>query len=290
MATTATKSILAISAEDYHADPAPVPSLSATIASILCSQSPAHAWVAHPKLNPDYQPVDKPSFDLGRIVHQLLLEGHTDDLVVINAANFRTKAAQEERDAAYAAGKSPILFGDVSRVQAMVDAIGERLSNHQADPPLFTDGKSEQTLMWEEPGGVICRARCDWLRDDLATIDDLKTTGKSAHPDKYRNALYSVGGDVQAAMNIRGLEKITGKTPEFRWVVVETDPPYALSVIAPGPDVLTIGRKKVDFAIDLWRRCLKTNLWPAYPNRVCYVDLPGWEETAWLEKEEREAT
>jgi hypothetical protein len=80
---------------------------------------------------------------------------------------------------------------------------------------------------------------------------------------------------VQAAFYVRGVQELTGETPEFRWVVVETQPPFALSVIAPGPDVMTIGRKKVEYAIDVWRRCLATGHWPAYPTDVAYAELPA---------------
>jgi len=171
----------------------------------------------------------------------------------------------------------------------MVAAVGEQLATHAADPPLFKDGKPERTLVWEEPGGVVCRSRLDWLRDDHTAIDDLKTTSRSANPEAYSRNLFGFGRDVQAAFYIRGVQELTGETPEFRWAVVETSPPYALSVVAPGPDILAIGRKKVEYAIDLWRRCLSTDRWPGYPIDVCYAELPPYEEARWLEKEVREA-
>ena len=282
--------IFTIAAGDYHADPVDPPSLSASVATILCTRSAAHAWASHPRLNPAYEREEKDHYDLGTIVHQLLLEGHTDSLVAIDADNFRTKAAQEERDAAYAAGRTPILVGNLARVQAMVDAVRERLHDHEADPPLFTDGKAEQTIVWEEPGGVMCRSRPDWLRDDLASIDDLKTTSRSADPETYSRALFGVGGDIQAAFYLRGLRTVTGADrAEFRWVIIETDAPYALSVVSPDPALLELADKKVQYAINLWRRCLTSGEWPGYPTRTCYAELPAWEEARWLAKEEREA-
>lgn len=273
----------------YHGDPAEVPSLSSSIAHLLCSSSPAHARAAHPKLNPDHARVDKAIYDTGTVAHSLLLEGRIDTVHVVNADNWRTKAAQESRDEARASGKVPILAKDWPAIQAMCNAAAKQIGNHEAQPPLFTDGEPEQTLVWEEAGGVVCRARLDWLRDDKAAIDDLKTTSRSANPEAYSRALFGVGGDVQAAFYIRGVEKITGCTPEFRWCVVETTPPYALSVVSPGPDVLTIGHKKVGWAIETWRKCLRDDHWPAYPTEVCYAELPPWEEARWLARELQEA-
>jgi hypothetical protein len=270
----------------YHADPAERPSLSASIAAILCSQSPAHARAAHPRLNPDHQREEKGHYDVGTAAHAIVLEGRSI-VEVVDAPDWRTNAAKDARDAARAAGRIPLLAHTLAEVEAMVEAIHEQLGDHEAEPPLFTDGKPERTLIWEEDG-ITCRALVDWLRDDYAAVDDLKTTSRSANPEAYSRALFGVGGDVQAAFYIRGVEKITGVRPEFRWCVVETSPPFALSVISPAPDVLTIGMKKIDWAITRWRRCLQTDEWPGYEPRVAYAELPAYEESRWLEKELRE--
>src|SRR5215831_5713580 len=46
-----TPGVYAMPAAQYHADPCPTPSLSASIIKLICLDSPAHAWTAHPKLN-----------------------------------------------------------------------------------------------------------------------------------------------------------------------------------------------------------------------------------------------
>ena len=43
-----------ISAADYHADCAPEPSLSSSIARTLLAQSPLHAYHAHPRMGGRY--------------------------------------------------------------------------------------------------------------------------------------------------------------------------------------------------------------------------------------------
>lgn len=286
--TTLGAGIHAISADAYHADSTTeTPSLSASIAALLCSSSPAHARAAHARLNPDHQREERDIYDVGTIAHQILLEGSFDRLAVVDAKDWRTKAAQEERDAARNAGLTPILIDKLAEVEAMVAAAREQLDQHNAAPPLFTDGKPEQTLIWEEPGGVTCRARLDWLRDDHTQVLDLKTTSRSAHPRAYERALFSVGGDVQCAMYLRGLAAATGSKQwaNFAWVVVETSAPFALSVIKPAADVLELGNRKVEYAIRKWRDCLETGSWPAYGNDVAYAHAPEWEIQRWLERE-----
>lgn len=276
--------VLAISAAEYHADPCERPSLSSSLIHVLLSQSPLHAWAAHPRLNPDYAPRESETFDLGRAAHALMLEG-PEALCVIDANSWRTAEAREARDEARAAGRVPLLTGQMANVEAMVAAARSQFAAMAPAP--FASGKAEQTIIWEEQG-VLCRARLDWI-DESGDISDYKTTSKSAQPQAWNRALFGNGGDVQAALYMRAVRAALGvETPDFRWVVQETYPPYALSIVVPGADLLTIAEKKIDYALALWRRCLDDDLWPGYPSpSLAY--LPPYEEARWLEREELEA-
>ena len=66
------------------------PALSSTIAKILLTQSPYHAWCAHPALNPDYVEQQKDEFDYGKAAHALFLERREDGLAVVEADDWRT--------------------------------------------------------------------------------------------------------------------------------------------------------------------------------------------------------
>jgi hypothetical protein len=283
--------LAAIPADDYHADKiADVPSLSCSIAKILCTQSPLHAWTAHPRLNPDFRRVEAEKFDVGTAAHALLFFGEAG-VEVVEADSWRTNAAKDARDAARSVGRLPLLEKDWGSVQAMVAAIRSQLDAVNVDHPIFADGVAEQTVVWEEDGGVVCRARPDWVGDAGVTIDDLKTTSRSANPETWSRTIFGMGYDVQAAFYLRGMQAVdeVAHDRDFRFVVAETTPPYALSVISLGPAAMTIAEKKVSFAIDLWRKCMATNDWPAYSTRVAYAELPPWEEAAWLEREMSEA-
>src|SRR5450759_779406 len=283
--------IQTISSEEYHSSTA----LSASLAHILCSQSPLHAWTAS-HLNPNYKREDAERFEIGTAAHALLLEGN-DGVAMIDAPDWRSKAARDERDAARAEGKLPILGKHWNDLRAMVAATGPQLDALKVDPPLLKDGKPEQSLFWEEDG-VQCRARLDWLRDDRATIDDYKTTKGSANPAAWTRTLYQIGADIQAAFYLRGLFRVDasdgpevewGTVPVFRFVVVEQTAPYALSVVTLDDAAMELAERKVSYAIQTWKRCLETDTWPGYANRVCVAELPGYEESRWLEHEANES-
>lgn len=275
--------ILDVAAADYHQDAiADQPTLSASVAHILCQQSPAHARASHPRLNPDFEREEKDAFDLGTAAHALLLEGR-DGICVVAADSWRTKDAQAIRDETRAAGRIPLLAKDYDRVIAMVDAANKQLDQHGASPRPFTAGKAEQTLVWDD-SGVLCRARLDWLHDDHRTIDDYKTTTSAELGWFSGKGIYNHGYDLKAAFYLRGVKALTGVDAEFRWIAQEKAAPYALSVLTPGPDMLALAEAKVQYAIDLWRGCLLNDDWPAYSRSVATAEMPWWAEAQWLEK------
>lgn len=273
-----------VASELYHADAlCDEPTLSRSIAHKLLTRSPRHAHHAHPRLNPEAVEKTSSRLDNGTATHALLFEGI--GCVIVEADSWRTNAAKEQRAAARAEGKVALLAKDAQEVREMCDAITEQLDALDVRPRPFTDGKPERTLIWRDRG-VLCRARTDWLRDDYTVLEDLKTTATSASPHEWtRRRLWEDGYDLQAAMYLRGVKTLTGVDAEWRFIVVENIPPYALSVISLDKESLALADEKLDKALDLWRRCLETGEWPGYPTRVAYAELPPWEEARWLERQ-----
>jgi hypothetical protein len=268
----------------YHADAvADVPTLSKSILHTLIERSPAHAREQHPKLNPDFQRVDEDKFDLGTAAHSLFLEGEAG-VHVVYADDWRTRAAKDERDLARAHGRIPMLAKHYADVEKMVTSVRSQLEAFDVDPPLFSDGAAERTIVWDE-NGVLCRARLDWLRDDLLACDDLKTTRASASPEQWRRIAFNIGADVQAALYGRGIRAVTGHDPQFRFVVCETVSPFAVSVVELDEVAVAVGNAKVDRALEIWGDCLETGIWPAFARQVVNVTAPPWE-LRWLDNHE----
>lgn len=277
--------LLTLASDAYHDDAAgDTPTLSKSVMHELLTKSPKHAWTCHPKLNPAFKRDEDPKYDLGRAAHGLFLEGDAN-VEVFTYDNWTTKAAKEARAEARAHGKTPMLGKHWDDVQAMVMALEDGLNALTVDPPMFAEGKPELTLLWDEDG-VACRARLDWLRDDLAAIDDYKTTSASAKARTWsEKTMFGIGGDLQAAFYLRGVKAVTGADARFRFVVQETYPPFALSVVTVGADVLALANAKIDRALGIWRECLKTGEWPGYDRDAYRAELPAWVEARFLEEE-----
>jgi hypothetical protein len=278
----------ALPASDYHADPCETPSLSASIARILIGKSPAHAKAAHPRLNLDLVREESDKFDVGTCAHELLLRG-VSVIDIIDAKDWRTADAKAARLASRNLGRIPLLPPQAEAVLAMVDAARIQIAEHSARPPLFANGKPEQTLIWKDDHDVVCRARLDWLRDDYEAIDDLKSTSASADPAKWTRTMYGMGADIQVAFYRRGVERLTGLRPAFRYAVIETYPPYAMSVVDLAPSALAIAEDKVERAIELWAYCVEKDFWPGYTDQVASIEVPTWEEMRWLDRQHEEA-
>lgn len=284
--------IYEMSAEAYHRDPCPEPSLSSSIIKLLIERSAMHAWDAHPRLNPNHEAKNKTDFDIGSAAHKLLL-GKGAAIVDLDFSDYKKAAAREARDAAYAAGKIPLLPHHREAVDRMVSAARMQIDALDMKRRPFTDGLPERVLIWKE-GDVWCRSMADWHSHDGAFLDDLKTT-TNAHPEHCKRRIFELGYDMQAAWYRRGAESITGRAPEFRFVFVEREPPYALSVVVLKDSDLHAADEKIDLALERWEWCLVNSKWPGYPAQPVTVEAPmsahfRWDDHKASEELARDAT
>ena len=265
-----------IPAAEYHADPCDEPSLSSSIANVLLNRLPLHAWHAHPRLNPAWRPIEPTNeMDAGTAAHMLLLEGHTNRVVIVDAKDWRTDAAKEARVDARVAGKTPILRKHFFGIKAMVDAAKEQVTDG------MLAGEAEQVIVWQE-NGIWCRAMMDLYHP--VRILDYKTTD-NAEPNGFCRRIGQMGYDVQEAFYRRGVKVLTGEDVSFVFLVQEIDPPYLLSCVALDRDWQELADRKVQRAIDTWARCMETKHWPGYPTEICYAQAPGWAASQWEEQE-----
>jgi len=272
---------------EYHDMKADVPILSSSICKLLCNETPLHAWTAHNQLNPDFEREEKNHFDIGNVCHALLLEGITK-AEIMDFDDRRTKEYKLKAEAARLAGKIPILRKDWKDISAMVGSATKQIQKNRQAKDAFTNGKPEVTIVWEEEGGVLCKARIDWLHDDFKMIDDYKTAA-NANPDTLARKLDDDGLDIQEAFYRRGIEVLMKVNPEFRFVFQEKAAPYAVCVVGLDNVWQTIGEKKRLFALETWRKCLATNDWPGYPTAICCPTMTTWMEDRWLRKETGDA-
>lgn len=285
-----TPGIHRIEADAYHGDPAPAPSLSSTLAKLMLAQSPLHAWTASPRLNPDWEPNDSKTFDIGRAAHRAILGAGSDfveipeELLASNGA-ATTKAAKEFIAEARENGLTPLKAAEVAQIEDMrtraalkLDKLGITL-----DPV-----RSEMAAL-AEIDGIWCRCMVDNAPvDPRQPLYDFKTTA-DASPEAATRAVMNYGYDLQAAHYLATWKAATGEDRSFRFIFQEKTAPFEVCVVEIGSDSLMMAEKKAARAREMWRNCLERDDWPGYPLGVFRVDMPAWFHERWLERESAEA-
>lgn len=285
-----------VAAEAYHADPCPEPSLSASLIREMLARTPAHAAAIHPRIT--VQDVDdgEPkrvtrAMIRGTVAHRLLI-GRGADFIKADFKDWRSDKAKTVRKNAEKYGKIPVLVEDATVAERAVKAAREQLADFPGCEHAFRRGKGEVVNVWQDEAGIWGRCMMDWLdvaEDGSAvTVYDYKTTDRSASPESMRSKAANDALQIQAAWYERGLlarfPHAAGRIT-FRFVVQEMTAPYMLSVAELDNAFMTIGRKQVAAAVDLWSQSLRSGNFPGYARRIAVLECPPWVENGWLSRE-----
>lgn len=280
-----TPRLISIPADRYHADDIGEdrPSLSSSLARTLITESPKHGWYRHPKLG-NVARTSTAEQERGTLIHSLILQPDDalNQIVLIAADNFKTKAAQEARDGARAQGMIPVLEKHFEEACNVAEAIRHAL----AAADLALTGQSEVVAVWEEEtarGPILCRGMLDHLFLDRGVIIDLKTCS-CAHPLQLGRRLIEHGYDIQYAAYTSAYRKLRpdlAGREDFLWVFVEELPeefPDRVMVTFGRPDGILRehGRSRWARACETWARCLRDNHWPGYAERPVTIEAPSW--------------
>lgn len=259
-------------ADVYHGDPCPTPALSNGIIKPLLQQSPYHAWLEHPRLNPAHARDDDSKYDLGTAAHAMLLEG-ADRCEPIDAEDWRTKDARALRDLAWAEGKTPLLRATYNAAQVMAMRARAFLERTEF-AGILARGKPEQSMFWQDYRGIWVKGRCDWLTDARDVILDYKST--ALPPARWKRTMTDNGYDTQSVLYPRGLSMLGHPGARFVFLVQETSEPYACWLVESSESMLELANMKIARAQRLWADCLERNHWPSYPFTVQPAQAPGY--------------
>jgi hypothetical protein len=281
-----------VTPKEYHADPVATPSLSSTIAKMLVSQSPRHAWLKHPRLGgakatpEDGDEAEEPKEkitkekELGTLLHRLIL-GKGGEIVVCPFENWRSNAAKSMRVVEMAKGNIAVLQPALDRAKLAAKEARFQLDALGLDR-VFRDGLKEVTVVWRE-GETWLRAMMDNLIIDedskTAEIWDLKTVSRSAHPDACAAQIRSLGYDLSASFYKQALGAVrpdlNGRV-KFRWVFLEVNAPYATTPVEIDGEWENVALSHFCRAVDGWKRCIAANKWPVYADKIIRLEPKPW--------------
>lgn len=260
--TTTTGIRLGVPELTYHTD---TRTLSASGAKTLLRDPERFAWER------DHGRPPKAAFDLGGVVHALVLRSGDERIRIIDATDWRAKWAQDARKAAWAAGLTPINRTEFLQATKIAGAV----RRHPLASSIFTNGQSEVSLYWDDPEtGVACRARVDYLRPDM--IVDLKTARYgSGTADAFGRYAASYNYPLPAAVYTEAVEVLTGKTLPFITVTVETEEPYIVRAYRYTDGDLDSGLIQWREALREYAKRTASGDWTV-PAEIDLIALPAW--------------
>lgn len=262
--------LLHIPAKQYHADQ------SIGHSGILkLLKSPAHL-----RETLDHPQPPTPAMAFGTAVHTYVFEPDrfSGEFALTEKFDRRTKEGKEA--AAWFEqenqGKTLITSDEL----ATLTLIRAAVHAHQGAARLLQQGEAELSAFWIDPvTGIACRCRPDWFNE--TAIVDLKSC-IDASSRGFSRTIANLGYDIQAAFYIDGIQRVTGMELPFLFVAVEKEAPHAVAVYRADPEIIEVGRKKYQAALQLLKWCQEAGTWPAYQpsGEVELISLPRWAANA----------
>lgn len=264
---------------EYHAHPA----LSSTGArQLLGSPARFHYAQTHPQEQKD-------AFDLGHAVHKKVLGAGANVIEyppehLTPSGNASTKAATVEWvELQRANGLVVISAAQAAHVAGMTEAV---LAHPKARELLEQKGNRREVSMFATcpDTDVEMRARFDLYAD---ISGDLKSA-RDASPKGFAKAIAQHGYHVQKAWYQDVRELITGDRGRFRFIAVESAPPYLVGVYDADYNFEDMGKTKALAARNIYRQCVDANTWPGYSEDVLTLQPPQFAVYDYLEEFEND--
>jgi len=207
------------------------------------------------------QEEDRPAYLIGQAAHALILEGreaYEDRYAFGGPINPKTGERFGSRTKAFeewaAAQGKPVLTHEQ---MALIENVNATVFAHEHAAALLSDGIPEGVVR-ADYCGVACQARFDWLSPQRGIVD-LKTCDNL---DWLQADARSYGYVHQLAFYRSVLTCVSGTVVPVYLIAVEKREPYRCGVWRMGEDILGIGQKDNEDAIERLKGCHKRDHWP----------------------------
>ncbi len=221
------------------------------------------------------EPRSTEALEFGNAFHMYVLEPEKFKAkYVVKSLDGRTIKGKQEKLVLQASNMKLISKEDFYCIKKMDDNI----KKHSIASKLLVGGYTEQVLRFKlrasNGNEVECKAKLDYLLSE--TILDLKNSRDSVDEASFSRTIEKWNYLIQGAFYCHGIETLTGRRPDFIFIAVEDVAPFAVTVVKLSEDHYTIGYQKVYEAVDIYEECVRTNIWPSYPEKVYESRLSKW--------------
>jgi hypothetical protein len=184
----------------------------------------------------------------GQVVHSLLLEGNEN--FHFYTKDRRTKEGKEAYKVLKEQHNILLSQSDYDAIYRMRDSFNQFVS-------INNDAQVETKLNWVDvDSGVPCVAKLDMIQDD--GIYELKST---LNIEGFREDIIKYRYFAQAAFYVDAVKTLTGKSLDFRWLIIEKKRPYKFLQLKADRKLLGQGRQWYKKMCAIYAHCLKTDYW-----------------------------
>jgi hypothetical protein len=178
---------------------------------------------------------------LGDALHALMLEPERFD-EAYRAPDTATPSPAA-RDRAPASARTSLSADESMALEAMRRSVLGYARLPLAD--WLAHGEKELSIYWVDASGGRWKGRPDCFTDEV--ILELKTTS-DVRPARFAKARRRFGYDLQAALYLEGVARLTGRRPRFLYVTVESARPHSVCLHEPTEVELGLAQRALDDA------------------------------------------
>ena len=155
--------------------------------------------------------------------------------------------------------------------------IRDRVQAHSWLSKALQGGQSEMWAHFQFSDQILLNMRMDFYNAShkQPIILDVKTT-RSASYESFQRQVWNDNLYVQAAIYVDAVEKITGQTPLFAWVVVEKSDNYPIEVYSADFGLLEAGRAVYWQTIPKIAESINKNQFSYNGGKIVNLNLPAW--------------
>jgi len=273
-------------AEQYHADKERMS--SSAVRKLL--HSPRQFLASWTDMEVEDEEKEPDYFRFGRAAHAMLLEPEVFRRLHVVEPVFTgmTKDGRESTQSKEAKDKKKKWYEDVDpaamivtekEMQSLLGMV-ESILEHKIACNLLQNGQPEMTIHWvDKETGISCKARPDYLAKDKSGgihVIDFKTT-RDIREGIFSDAIKRHKYFVQLAFYYDAVAAAIGREPESITIIaVEKTLPYECAVYPLEDSWLARGRIEYRHALNLYKKCMTENKWPAFQSTATMLNAPAY--------------
>lgn len=197
------------------------------------------------------------NFDVGTLLHSMILEPHTVETDFNYYKGMRKSGAEFE--AFLASCKDPKLPVISINQRKVAQDCMDAFSKHAVAKSLIRNGYAEQTICGTLHG-VPIKTRFDWINVEEGYIADVKSTGYGSDLETFKGTVESFQYDLSGALYTAMAEQFYGKKFQFYYIVLSKKD-KTCDVYKTSPTTMAAGKAKVVKACEKYLLAKATNVW-----------------------------